>query len=104
MKLNANLVVLSACQTGIGKAVRGEGIVGIARGFFYAGAERVLASYWEVSDNATAQLMVRFYEGIFEKKLSPLAALRAAQVSILREPQWKLPFYWAAFQLQGEWK
>lgn len=104
LKLPAELVVLSACQTGLGKEVRGEGLVGLTRGFMYAGALRVVVSLWSVNDEATAELMVRFYRGMLRDKLRPAAALRAAQVSLLKEKKWQSPFYWAAFTLQGEWR
>ena len=104
LKWSADLVVLSACQTGIGKEINGEGLVGLTRGFMYAGAERVMASLWSVNDNATAQLMKRFYHGVFARGLPPAAALRAAQVEMWTRKQWRPPYYWAAFVLQGEWK
>lgn len=104
LKLPAELVVLSACQTGLGKEVRGEGIVGLTRGFMYAGAARIVASLWKVDDAATAELMKRFYRGIFIKGLRPAAALREAQVEMWKEERWQLPYYWAAFVIQGEWK
>ena len=104
LKLPAEVVVLSACQTGLGKDVKGEGLVGLTRGFMYAGAPRVVVSLWSVSDQATAELMARFYHGMLKDKLRPAAALRAAQVSLMKEPGWESPFYWAAFTLQGEWR
>lgn len=104
LKLPAELVVLSACQTGLGKEIRGEGLVGLTRGFMYAGAPRVVVSLWSVSDRATAELMSRFYRGILKEKMRPAAALRAAQISLMKEGGWESPFYWAAFTLQGEWK
>jgi len=104
LNLPADLVVLSACQTGLGKEIRGEGLVGLTRGFMYAGAPRVVVSLWSVSDQATAELMVRFYKGMLEGKLRPAAALRAAQVALWKEKRWQDPYYWAAFGLQGEWR
>jgi CHAT domain-containing protein len=104
LKLGAELVVLSACQTGLGKEVKGEGLVGLTRGFMYAGAPRVVVSLWNVSDEATAELMTRFYRGMLRKGLAPAAALRSAQVSLMKERKWSAPFYWAAFTLQGEWR
>ena len=104
LKLNADLVVLSACQTALGKEVRGEGLIGLTRGFMYAGAPRVVASLWRVDDRATAELMKRFYQGMLKEGLRPAAALRAAQVSMLKEKRWSAPHYWAAFTLQGEWR
>ena len=104
LKLRADLVVLSACQTALGKDVKGEGLVGMTRGFMYAGAARVVASLWSVEDVVTAELMKRFYQGMMKEGLRPVAALRAAQVSMWREKRWEAPYYWAAFILQGEWK
>ena len=104
LRLNADVVVLSACQTGLGKEVRGEGLVGLTRGFMYAGSPRVVVSLWSVSDEATAALMSRFYRGALSDGLRPAEALRAAQVSLLRDKKYAYPFYWAAFTLQGEWR
>ncbi|HMG74239.1 MAG TPA: tetratricopeptide repeat protein [Pyrinomonadaceae bacterium] len=104
LKLPAELVVLSACQTGLGKEVKGEGLVSLTRGFMYAGAPRVVVSLWSVNDEATAELMARFYRGMLRDKLRPAAALRVAQVSLMKERTWKSPFYWAAFTIQGEWR
>src|SRR5262249_9618339 len=82
LKLNAEMVVLSGCRTALGQDVNGEGLNGLTRGFLYAGAKRVVASLWEVNDKATSELMTRFYKGMLgEKRLSPAAALRAAQLA-----------------------
>ncbi|MEW6211263.1 MAG: CHAT domain-containing tetratricopeptide repeat protein [Acidobacteriota bacterium] len=104
LKLPAELVVLSACQTGLGKEIRGEGLVGLTRGFMYAGAARIVASLWKVDDAATAELMKRFYQKVFVRKLRPAAALREAQVEMWNQERWREPYYWAAFVMQGEWK
>jgi len=104
LRLEANLVVLSACQTALGKQIKGEGLVGLTRGFMYAGAPRVVASLWQVDDRATAQLMGRFYEAMLGQGLRPAEALRAAQVSMMKDRRWQAPYYWAGFTLQGEWK
>jgi tetratricopeptide (TPR) repeat protein len=104
LKLNADLVVLSACQTGLGKEIRGEGLVGLTRGFMYAGAPRVVASLWQVDDLATAELMKRFYRGMLKENLRPAAALRAAQLELSQQKRWAAPYFWAAFTLQGEWR
>jgi CHAT domain-containing protein/predicted negative regulator of RcsB-dependent stress response len=105
LKLPAELVVLSACQTGLGKEIKGEGLIGLTRGFMYAGAPRVVASLWKVDDRATSELMKRFYQCVLgPEALSPAGALRQAQLSIWKEKQWREPYYWAAFVLQGEWK
>jgi CHAT domain-containing protein/tetratricopeptide (TPR) repeat protein len=104
LNLPADLVVLSACNTGLGKEIRGEGLVGIVRGFMYAGAARVVASLWKVDDEATAELMKRFYQQMLQEGKTPAAALRAAQVEMWQQKRWHSPYYWAAFVLQGEWK
>ena len=104
LKLQADLVVLSACQTALGEEIRGEGLVGLTRGFMYAGAARVVASLWSVDDRATSVLMERFYRHMITGRLSPAAALRQAQIEMSRQARWKDPYYWAAFSLQGEWK
>jgi tetratricopeptide (TPR) repeat protein len=103
LKLPAELVVLSGCRTGLGKEIRGEGLIGLTRGFMYAGAARVLVSLWDVNDEATAELMSRFYKAMLGKEqMTPAAALRAAQASMAKESRWRAPYYWAAFVLQGE--
>ena len=105
LKLPAELVVLSACQTGLGKEIKGEGLIGLTRGFMYAGAPRVVASLWKVDDRATSELMKRFYQGLLgPERLRPAGALRQAQLLIWKQKQWREPYYWAAFVLQGEWK
>jgi tetratricopeptide (TPR) repeat protein len=104
LRLSADLVVLSACQSALGKEIAGEGLVGLTRGFMYAGARRVIASLWQVDDVATAELMKRFYRGLLQERLTPAAALRAAQLELRGQPQWSSPFYWAGFLLQGDWK
>lgn len=104
LKLPADLVVLSACQTGLGKEVKGEGLVGLTRGFMYAGAARVVVSLWSVNDKATSELMTIFYRQMLQEHQRPAAALRAAQVEMWKHKQWNAPYYWAAFVLQGEWR
>lgn len=104
LKLEADLVVLSACQTALGKEIKGEGLVGLTRGFMYAGAPRVVASYWRIDDRATAEMMKRFYTAMLKDGLRPAAALRAAQVSMSEDKRWQSPHYWAAFTIQGEWR
>lgn len=104
LKLPAELVVLSACQTGLGKEIKGEGLDGVMRGFMYAGAARVVVSLWNVNDRATSDLMTKFYEKMLKQGERPAAALRAAQVEMWRQKRWQSPYYWAAFTFQGEWK
>jgi CHAT domain-containing protein len=103
MKLPAELVVLSACQTGLGKDVKGEGLIGLTRGFMYAGAKRVVVSLWSVNDKATSDLMTSFYRGMLKDNERPAAALRAAQIEMWKQKKWQSPYYWAAFTMQGEW-
>jgi CHAT domain-containing protein/Tfp pilus assembly protein PilF len=104
LKLPAEVVVLSACETGLGKEIRGEGLVGLTRGFMYAGAPRVVVSLWSVNDKATAELMGKFYHKMLVERERPASALRAAQVEMWKQQQWQAPYYWAAFVLQGEWR
>jgi CHAT domain-containing protein len=103
LKLSADLVVLSACNTGLGKEIKGEGLIGLTRGFMYAGAGGVAASLWKVDDEATAQLMTRFYEGMFKKGLTPSAAMREAQLWMSQQRRWQSPYFWAAFTIQGRY-
>ena len=104
LNLPAELIVLSSCRTGLGVEIKGEGLVGLTRGFMYAGAARLVASQWKVDDEATAELMEKFYAKILKEGERPAAALRAAQIEMLRQKDWKPPFYWAAFAFQGEWR
>ena len=104
MDLSADLVVLSACQTGLGKEIRGEGLVGLTRAFMYAGAARVIVSLWSISDRATATLMARLYREMLRDKRTPAASLRAAQLSLLGDSRWQHPYFWGAFTLQGDWR
>ncbi|MBI2840835.1 MAG: CHAT domain-containing protein [Acidobacteria bacterium] len=104
MKLSADLVTLSACQTALGKEIRGEGLIGLTRGFMYAGAPCVVASLWSVKDQATAELMKRFYVAMLKRGMKPAAALRDAQLSLSRDSRWQAPYYWAGFIVQGDWE
>ena len=104
LKLRANLVVLSACRTALGNEVRGEGLLGLTRGFMYSGTPRVVASLWDVRDEATSTLMTHFYQKMLRDGLRPAAALRAAQLALAKDPRWEAPYFWAGFTLQGEWK
>lgn len=104
MQLSADLVVLSGCRTGLGKQIRGEGLIGLTGGLMYAGAERVAVSLWSVDDQATTALMSQVYKGMLRENLSPAKALRKAQLDMLKHSRWQNPYYWAAFILQGEWR
>jgi tetratricopeptide (TPR) repeat protein len=103
LNLSSELVVLSACSTGLGKDIEGEGLVGLTRGFMYAGSRSIIASLWKVDDRATAELMEHFYRAMLQDGLPPAAALRAAKVAMWKQERWKSPYYWAAFVLQGEY-
>lgn len=104
LNLNSDLVVLSACQTALGKDVRGEGLIGLTRGFMYAGAKRVVASLWKVDDAATAEFMKRFYQNLLQKKLSSVAALKQTKMEMKQIPRFRSPYFWAGFTLQGDWR
>lgn len=104
LNLPADLVVLSACETALGKEIGGEGLMGVTRGFMYAGASRVIASLWKVDDVATAALMERLYHGMLKEGLQPAAALRQSQIEMWKQKRWDSPYYWAAFVIQGEWR
>lgn len=101
---NTELVVLSACRTALGRDVRGEGLVGLTRGFMYAGSKSVVASLWKVDDRATAELMKHFYHGMFQEGLTPAAALRKAKIAMINQSRWRAPYFWAAFTLHGEYR
>jgi CHAT domain-containing protein/Tfp pilus assembly protein PilF len=103
LKLNADLVVLSGCQTALGQEVSGEGLIGLTRGFMHAGAPRVVASLWNVNDQATANLMKLFYRRMLIDGLRPAAALRAAQIAMWQTEPNAVPYRWGAFILQGDW-
>jgi CHAT domain-containing protein len=103
LKLNAELVVLAACETGMGKEVKGEGLVALARAFMYAGASRVLASLWNVDEEATVELVKRFVRNVEMGRSYP-EALREAQAALAAQPRWRRPYYWAGFTLQGDWR
>ena len=104
LDLPADLIVLSACRTALTRQAQGAGLVGLAHGFFYAGASGLLVSVWDVQDEATSKLMTEFYRGLLLEKLSPPAALREAQLEMRRQERWKAAYYWAGFVLEGEWK
>jgi CHAT domain-containing protein len=104
LRLQADLVVLSACETALGKEIQGEGLIGLTQGFMYAGASRVVASLWKVSDVATARLMGEFYRAMEKDGMPASAALRAAQIKMLKQKRWHDSYFWAAFQIQGEWR
>jgi CHAT domain-containing protein/Tfp pilus assembly protein PilF len=104
LHLSADLVVLSGCETALGKEVRGEGLVGLTQGLLHSGAKLVAASLWRVEDQATAELMSRFYRGLLREGRPPAAALREAQLAIRSDKRWRSPYYWSGFVLQGDWR
>ena len=104
LNLPAELVVLSACETGLGKDVKGEGLVGLTRGFMYAGSRRVVVSLWSVNDVATSEVMAKFYQKMLKEGQNPVSALRAAQLEMWKSQNWQSPYYWAAFTVQGDWR
>ena len=104
LKLGADLVVLSACQTALGKELRGEGLLGLARAFMYAGAPRVIASLWRVADSASTDLMSGFYQALLGAHVPASEALRTAKLRLLRNPLRSAPYYWAGFSLEGDWR
>lgn len=104
LHLGAELAVLSACETGRGKQVRGEGVLGLARAFFDAGVPRVISSFWKVEDQATADLMSKLYSAYVSEGETPSAALRRAQLKTLEESSTAEPYYWAGFVFQGDWR
>jgi len=103
LNLSADLVVLSACQTGLGKQIKGEGVIGLTTGFIYAGSPRVVMSLWNVDDEGTFVLMGKFYQKMFQEGLRPSAALRQAQIEMFKDPYFSKADYWAAFNVLGDW-
>jgi CHAT domain-containing protein len=101
LKLSSDLVVLSGCTTALGKEIQGEGLIGMTGGLMYSGSQQVAAGLWDVDDDGTALLMTQFYQGMLKQGLSPAAALRSAQINLLKSQNWKAPYYWSAFTLQG---
>jgi len=103
LDLSAELTVLSACQTALGKDIKGEGLVGLTHAFMSAGSKSVVASLWKVDDRATAVLMGHFYKAMLQQGMSPAAALRSAKLKMMQDEHWNAPYYWAGFVLQGEY-
>ena len=114
LQINAELVMMSACETGLGKTSKGEGIVGLARAWFYAGAENLTVSLWQVSDEATNELATAFYENNVEnieittsrnnsfQKIDYSVSLQKAKLKLLESKKFAAPYYWAAFILIGK--
>jgi CHAT domain-containing protein len=107
LKLGSPLVILSACETGLGKEKRGEGVMGLTRAFIYAGAPTVGVSLWSVADKSTAELMTDFYKRLLTSGATPArpsAAMREAQLAMIAGKKYSAPFYWAPFVLVGDWQ
>ena len=103
LDLSVELTVLSACQTALGKDIKGEGYVGLTHSFISAGSKSVVSSLWKVDDRATASLMADFYQSMLQKGMSPAAALRAAKLKLMQDKRWSAPYFWAGFVVQGEY-
>jgi CHAT domain-containing protein len=103
LDMPVDLVVLSGCETAVGRDVDSEGVFSLSRAFFYAGAPRVVASLWPVEDRAAAAFMGSFYRALIVEHMSTAGALRFAQQSLARDSRWSAPYYWAGFVLQGDW-
>lgn len=104
LNLKPQMVILSACQTGLGKQIENEGLVGLTRSFLTNGTPRVVAAMWKVDDTATAELMTRFYRNLLTENQAPATALRAAQNELRQIPRFSHPRFWAGFTLTGEWR
>jgi CHAT domain-containing protein len=103
LRAPVDLVVLSACETAVGQRMQGEGLIGLTRGFMYAGASGVVATLWTVDDRATAELMKQFYANMLQRGMGPARALREAQNYIRSQPNWSAPYFWAGFTFQGDY-
>jgi len=101
LRYNARLVVLSACQTGLGRAERGEGVTGLTRAVMYAGSPAAVVSLWSVDDRGTGELMTRFYDHMIRKEAPKAEALRTAKREMIKT-RWRHPYFWAAFVMYGE--
>jgi CHAT domain-containing protein len=103
MRLNADLVVLSACETGSGRISPGEGVIGMSWAFFVAGTRSMIVSQWRVNSTSTSQLMKNFYKSLArqQNRGNKSTALREASVRLLKDPSYRHPFYWAGFVLVG---
>ncbi len=104
LKLRAALITLSGCETGIGKDVRGEGLMGFSRALFYAGAARLLVSLWPVEDAATAAFAGHFYSALLRDGKRPPAALQFARREMAKQDRWRDPYLWAGFVLMGDFR
>jgi CHAT domain-containing protein len=104
LNLNADLVVLSACDLGIGKDIKGQGLMSLTNGFLQVGAKSVVSSLWKVDDYATSELMNNFYQILADEKITTTQALRKAKIKMRENPRYNSPYYWAAFNVQGDFQ
>jgi CHAT domain-containing protein len=104
LNLSSDLVVLSACNTSIGKEIKGEGLMSLNNAFLQSGAKSVISSFWKVDDYATLELMKNFYAGVVDETNTPSEALRQAQLKMMQNPRYSSPFYWASFNFQGNYR
>ncbi len=104
LHMPADLVVLSVCESAVGKSIGGEGAATLARAFFYAGARRVVASLWPVDDRASVAFMRAFYGAMLGKHLRPQQALIEAQREMRANPRWLAPYYWSGYIVEGDWR
>jgi len=103
LTMNADLVVLSACETGLGKISTGEGVIGLSRALVYAGAKNIIVSFWKVADESTAELMVDFYKiHLQDKSKSFSESLQRAKLDLMKNGKYASPYYWAPFVLIGK--
>jgi CHAT domain-containing protein len=103
LQLKADLAVLSACQTGLGKFSKGEGVIGLSRALTYAGAKSIIVSFWSVADESTAELMTEFYKTLLQNKSKDFSqALRQAKLQLIKNQKFSTPYYWAPFILIGD--
>ena len=101
LELDAKLVTLSACQTGMGKILKGEGVVGLSRALVYAGANNVIVSFWNVADDSTVRLMTDFYSYVLQRDSLYAESLRQSKLGLIRSTDFSAPFFWAPFVLIG---
>jgi CHAT domain-containing protein len=104
MRLDSDLVTLSACETGLSKVIQGDELLGLTRAFIYAGSPSMLVSLWSVSDTSTKDFMFNFYDNLKNKKMSKVKALQQAQLSLMKVDSYSNPYYWAPFILVGDWR
>jgi CHAT domain-containing protein len=103
INMNADLVVLSACETGLGKISTGEGVIGLSRALVYAGAKNIIVSFWKVADESTSELMVDFYTTLLQNKNKGFSeVLQKAKIDMITQGKYSSPYYWAPFILIGK--